>query len=162
VVDPDKEIFGTAKTNGETYSNAKAQAHGYTAALFYNTFRFIVLGQDVDPADMISIDIEDDEKFNKLAKELSTPIWVKSGTNSRKSVESKQAMEKRTGQPSPNMADVVHMLTAPFEPEKRGFLDVAMAKAQARQEGQKFSTHTSRTQRKRTSSGGKGLAGFYG
>ena len=105
---PDDEIKGTAKTNKETYSNHKAQAHGVSAQKLYNTFRFVELDEDVDSRDMISIDIEDDATFNKLVKELSCPIWVKSGTNSKKRVEDKKDMKKRTGQESPNIADSFH------------------------------------------------------
>lgn len=116
VVDPDSIIEGTEKTNGETYSNAKAQAHGVTAQLYYNTYRFIVLGEHDIPADqLISIDIEDEQLFLKLARELSSPLWVRSVTNSKKKVESKKDMEKRTGQPSPNNADA-HIMTLAPEP----------------------------------------------
>jgi hypothetical protein len=116
VVNPELEIPGLSKKWGDEYTNAKAQAHGITAQLLYNTFRFIVLGErDIEPDDLLSIDIEDDEVFNKLAKELKTPLWVKSNTNSKKRVESKKDMEKRTGQPSPGIADAVHMTSAPRE-----------------------------------------------
>jgi phage terminase large subunit len=123
VANPDEDIEGTAKTNGETYGNLKAQAHGITAQILYSTYRFIVLGHDVDPADMISIDIEDDEIFNKLVKELSCPLWVKSRVNNKKLVEDKKAMEERTEQPSPNIADAFHMLNAPYD-EEYGVFDV--------------------------------------
>jgi len=123
VANPDEEIPGTAKTNGETYGNLKAQAHGISAQILYNTYRFIVLGHDVDPADVISIDIEDDEIFNKLVKELSCPLWVKSRVNSKKLVEDKKDMEKRTEQPSPNLADAFHMINAPYD-ENNGVFDV--------------------------------------
>jgi len=68
---------------------------------------------------MWSIDIEDDELFNKVILELSTPLWVKSATNSKKKVEDKKAMFKRTGLPSPNLADSLHMLSAPQKKGKR-------------------------------------------
>ena len=124
VIRPDEIIEGTAKTNEEMYTNAKAQAHGVTAQLLYNTFRlFVELDEEVAPEDMLSIDIEDDEVFNKLARELSTPIWVKSATNSKKKVESKKDMEKRTGLASPNIGDSVHMLNAPYEIKPKGFFD---------------------------------------
>lgn len=126
VVDPDDIIPGTQKTNDEMYANVKAQAHGISAQLLYNTYRFVVLGEDVDPADMVSIDIDDDELFNKFVKELSSPIWVKSGVNSKKKVEGKAEMEKRTDQPSPNMADTFHMLNAPYKIPAKGFFDVFM------------------------------------
>ncbi len=162
-IDPDEIILGTAKTNQETYANAKAQAHGITAQLLYNTFRFIVLGEEVEPEDMLSIDIEDDELFQKVARELSTPLWAKSEASSKKKVESKKDMEKRAGQASPNIADSIHMLNAPFDRDKRGFLDVWMDKKKAEEVGEKYKPHTPRTKRKRGSRGGTGgLSGFYG
>lgn len=119
-INPDAIIDGTDKKNSEEYSNAKAQVHGISAQLLYNTFRFVSLGEKVDSSSMISIDIDDDDAFNKLARELSTPLWVRSGTNSKKKVESKKDMEKRTGQPSPNLGDAFHMLNAP-QKETGGF-----------------------------------------
>ncbi|CAH9014959.1 terminase large subunit [Vibrio phage 466E53-1] len=114
---PDAKIKGTKKTNGEIYSNLKAQTWGIAAQRLYNTYRFVVLGErDIDFRDMLSIDIEDDATFNKLAKELSTPIWVKSNVNSKKKVESKDKMQKRTGQPSPNIADALIMTMTPKLP----------------------------------------------
>ncbi|CAM0006556.1 terminase large subunit [Vibrio phage K367 g1] len=114
---PDAKIKGTKKTNGEIYSNLKAQTWGVAAQRLYNTYRFVVLGErDIDFRDMLSIDIEDDATFNKLAKELSTPIWVKSDVNSKKKVESKDKMQKRTGQPSPNIADALIMTMTPKLP----------------------------------------------
>lgn len=113
VVNPSQEIEGTKKTNEEIYSNAKAQAWGVVAQRFYNTFRFIELGEDVEPDQLISIDIEDEDAYLKLARELSSPLWVKSLTNSKKKVEAKKDMEKRTGQPSPNLADALIMCYAP-------------------------------------------------
>ena len=120
---PDEKIIGTEKSNDETYANLKAQAHGVSAQKLYNTFRFVVLGEDVEPEDMISIDIDDDFVFNKLVKELSCPIWIKSKMNSKKQVEGKKEMEKRTDQPSPNLADSFHMITAPYEVEPVSFFD---------------------------------------
>jgi len=110
------DIPGVGKTWGEQYSNPKAQAHGIVAQKLYNTYRFVKLGEtDIDPDDMISIDIEDDFLFNKLVKELSCALWVKSGVNSKKKVEDKKAMEKRTGQKSPNISDGFIMCYAPQE-----------------------------------------------
>lgn len=112
----DDLIEGTEKTWGETYTNAKAQAQAVFSQMLYNTYRFIVLGErDIKPEDMISINLEDDAEFNKLRKELTTPLWVKSEVNSKKKVESKKDMEKRTGQPSPNIADSAIMCKAPIE-----------------------------------------------
>lgn len=111
------KIKGTKKNAGDIYSNLKAQTWGMFSQQLYNTFRYVVLGErDIDFNDMISIDIEDDELFNKLARELSTPIWVKSSANSKKKVESKKDMEKRTGMPSPNIADSAIMTRSPKLP----------------------------------------------
>jgi phage terminase large subunit len=116
-------IKGTDKRWKDEYSNRKAQAHGIAAQKLFNTYRFIVLGDDdMNPDEICSIDIEDDELFNKLARELSTPVWVKSGSNSKKKVESKKDMEKRTGQPSPNIGDAYIMTSAPVELELKAML----------------------------------------
>jgi phage terminase large subunit len=112
------EDEGGGKTWGEMYSNAKAQSWGIWAQIFYNSYRFIVLGEDVPPEDLASLDIECDELFNKLAKELSTPLWVKSKVNSKKRVEGKEDMEKRTGQKSPNIGDGLIMTKAPYHIEE--------------------------------------------
>lgn len=114
VANPDSIIEGTAKTYDEMYTNLKAQGWGCWAQRFYNTFRFVVLGErDIEFSDMISLNIDDDELFTKLARELSTPIWVKSASTSKKKVESKADMEKRTGLPSPNIADALIMCDDP-------------------------------------------------
>lgn len=119
VVNPDDEIPGTSKTWKDMYSNAKAQSQAVTAQKLYNTFRFVILGEkDIESSDMMSIDIEDNDLFNKLVKELSCPLWVKSSVNSKKKVEDKKAMEKRTGQKSPNIGDGVHMINAPQEQQE--------------------------------------------
>lgn len=119
VVNPDDEISGTGKTWGERCANAKAQAHMVAAQKLYNTFRFVILGEtDIDPDDMMSIDIEDDVVFNNLVRELSCPLWVKSRTNSKKQVEDKKSMKKRTGQESPNVSDCVIMLVAPQDEDQ--------------------------------------------
>ena len=108
-------VPGTSKKWSEMYSNAKAQTQAITAQKLYNTFRFVKLGEtDIDPGDMLSIDIEDDDVFNTIVRELSAPLWVKSGTNSKKKVEDKKVMKKRTGQESPNIADALHMCYAPM------------------------------------------------
>lgn len=93
----EEEITGTTITNGQTYVNLKAQMQGETAQLLYSAYRFVTLGHEVEAHDMLSIDIADDEMFLKLAKELSAPVWVKSKVNSKKQVEDKAAMKKRTG-----------------------------------------------------------------
>lgn len=114
VINPDRIIEGTEKTWGETCSNAKAQVHAITAQKLYNTYRFIVLGErEISFDEMMSIDIECDQQFKKLSREMTTPLWVKSAANSKKKVEAKKDMEKRTGQASPNMADSIYMTEMP-------------------------------------------------
>ena len=116
VANPKTLIPGTDKTWEERCSNAKAQAHMIAAQKLYNTYRFIKLGhRDIDPSDMMSIDIDDNDLFNQIVRELSAPLWVKSATNSKRKVEAKDAMEKRTGQKSPNIADAIIMCYAPQE-----------------------------------------------
>lgn len=123
--DESKKIKGTEKTPYEIYCNQKAHAHGVVAQQLYNTYRFIELGErGIDFNDMLSLDIEDDAMWKKIIREMSTALWVKSETNSKKKVESKEAMKKRTGQESPNLNDAIVMLRAPREQEAMGFFDI--------------------------------------
>lgn len=105
-----------SKTWGETYTNAKAQSWGIIAQRLYTTYRLVKLGEtDMNANELISIDIESDDMFIKLCWEWSSPLWVKSKTNSKKRVEAKVDTEKRTGQPSGNLADSANMCYAPVE-----------------------------------------------
>lgn len=123
--DDEKKIKGTEKTPYEIYCNQKAHAHGVVAQQLYNTYRFIELGErGIDFNDMLSLDIEDDEVWKKIQREMSTALWVKSEANSKKKVESKEKMKKRTGQESPNLNDSIIMLRAPREQEPLNFLDL--------------------------------------
>lgn len=123
--DDSKKIKGTEKTPYETYCNQKAHAHGVVAQQLYNTYRFIELGErGIDFNDMLSLDIEDDAMWKKIMREMSTALWVKSEANSKKKVESKEAMKKRTGQESPNVNDAIIMLRAPREEVPVNFFDV--------------------------------------
>lgn len=123
--DDGKKIKGTEKTPYEIYCNQKAHAHGVVAQQLYNTYRFIELGErGIDFNDMLSLDIECDAMWKKIMREMSTALWVKSEANSKKKVESKEAMKKRTGQESPNINDAVIMLRAPREVEPVNFFDV--------------------------------------
>lgn len=110
------KIDKTDKRPHEMYSNQKAHAHGILSQMLYNTYRFIELGErDIKFEDMLSFDIDDDDLWKKLMREMSTALWVKSETNSKKKVESKKDMKKRTGQESPNINDGVVMLVAERE-----------------------------------------------
>lgn len=115
VINKKKKVPGNKKTFGDICVNAKSEAHMIYAQLLYNSYRFAVLNEhDIPMGDLISIDIEDDQVFNKLVKELSGPIWIRSKINSKKQVESKEDMEKRTGQTSPNIADSAIMCKSPL------------------------------------------------
>ncbi len=123
--DDGKKIKGTEKTPYEIYCNQKAHAHGVIAQQLYNTYRFIELGErGIDFADMLSLDIECDAMWKKIMREMSTALWVKSEANSKKKVESKENMKKRTGQESPNINDAIVMLRAPRKVEPLNFLDM--------------------------------------
>ncbi len=119
------KIPNTEKIPYEIYTNQKAHAHGVIAQELYNTYRFIELGErDIDPKDMLSMDIEDDALWKKIMREMSTALWVKSETNSKKKVESKKDMKKRTGQESPNINDAIVMLRAPYKKPSIDFFDI--------------------------------------
>ena len=123
--DESKKIKGTEKTPHEMYANQKAHAHGVVAQQLYNTYRFIELGErGIDFNDMLSLDIDCDDMWKKIMREMSTALWVKSATNSKKKVESKIDMKKRTGQESPNINDAIVMLRAPRENVPVNFFDV--------------------------------------
>lgn len=123
--DESSKIKGTEKTPYEIYCNQKAHAHGVVAQQLYNTYRFIELGErGIDFNEMLSLDIECDVMWKKIMREMSTALWVKSEANSKKKVESKDAMKKRTGQESPNVNDSIIMLRAPREQEALNFLDL--------------------------------------
>jgi phage terminase large subunit len=123
--DDGKKIKGTEKTPYETYCNQKAHAHGVVAQQLYNTYRFIELGErGIDFKEMLSLDIECDVVWKKIMREMSSALWVKSEANSKKKVESKEAMKKRTGQESPNINDAIIMLRAPREEVPVNFFDV--------------------------------------
>jgi hypothetical protein len=117
VLAPEDEVIeGTEKLPHEIYCNQKAHAHGVVAQMLYNTYRFIKLDErDIEPTEMLSFDIEDDDVWKKIMREMSTALWVKSEANSKKKVESKKDMKKRTGQESPNINDCVVMCYAPEE-----------------------------------------------
>ena len=123
--DESAKIKDTEKLPHEIYSNQKAHAHGVVAQMLYNTYRFIELGErGIEPEDMLSLDIECDELWKQIIREMSTALWVKSKSNSKKKVESKEDMKKRTGQESPNINDVIVMLYAPREIIQPDFLSI--------------------------------------
>ena len=100
------------KTNGDMFSNIKAQSWWHVRDRFFNTWRAVKHG-DVFPVDqMISLssNIKD---LEYLKAELSRPR-VDYDNNGRVKVESKKDLKKR-GIPSPNKADAFVMAFAPLQ-----------------------------------------------
>ena len=103
--------YTEGKTNGDMFSNLKAQTWWTVRDRFFNTWRAIEHG-DVYPADqMISLSSTIDN-LEYLKAELSRP-QVDYDNNGRVKVESKKDLKKR-GIPSPNRADALIMAFAPI------------------------------------------------
>ncbi|EAB1499788.1 PBSX family phage terminase large subunit [Salmonella enterica] len=114
VFNPDDEYM-PGKTNGDMFSNIKAQAWWGVADRFRKTWRAVKYG-DVYPVDeLISLSKSsmDKQEMEYLKAELSRPR-VDYDNNGRVKVESKKDMKKR-GIPSPNMADALIMCFAPTD-----------------------------------------------
>lgn len=126
VLNPDDRIDENpnSKTNGDYYSNLKAQAWWDVARRFRNTFNAVRRGQTFDPADLISISPEIDE-LDGLIDELCTPRRDFDNAGKVK-VESKKDLAKATRVggpvPSPNKADAFIMAYAPRELPPAAFM----------------------------------------
>ena len=118
VIDPDDE-YTDDKTNGDMFSNVKAQAWWSVRDRFYKTYRAVKEGAVYDPSELISLSSKLDQ-LEKLKAELSRPMVDYDGAGKVK-VESKKDMAKR-GIPSPNLADALIMCFAPVEHEEYGLL----------------------------------------
>jgi phage terminase large subunit len=95
------------KTYAETFKNNRAQYYIQLANRFYNTYRAVVKGEYVDPADMISLDSDGIENMANLRSELCR-VPRKKNNNGLEQIANKQEM-KVMGINSPNMADAVMM-----------------------------------------------------
>lgn len=108
----DKDLFfvdpvGDAKgiTNGQYFSNYKAQSWWSLRERFRKTYQAVVNKREFDPDELISIDPEC-SFLDELKEELSNP--------KRKSGSTKFTVDKAPdGVPSPNLADSVMMAYAP-------------------------------------------------
>lgn len=108
VIDPERKVRGTDRTNKDFFENRKAQAWWDLRQTFLNTFR-AVTGQSYEPNDLISIDSTIPERA-RLCIELSQPVWEPSKTG-------KMMVNKTPDEvPSPNLADSVMMLFARRRP----------------------------------------------
>ncbi|MEE9223050.1 MAG: phage terminase large subunit [Nitrosomonadaceae bacterium] len=97
------------KKFSETFLNNRAQYSIRLADLFYNVYRCVVLGDYVDPIDMISLDSDGIEEMERLRAECCS---VPKKPNSRGLIQilSKAEM-KLLGIESPNMYDTLMMNT---------------------------------------------------
>lgn len=100
------------KTNGDMFSNIKAQSWWHVRDRFFNTWRAIKHG-DVFPTDQLISLSSDIKDLEYLKAELSRPR-VDYDNNGRVKVESKKDLKKR-GIPSPNKADALIMAFAPIK-----------------------------------------------
>lgn len=105
-------MYTEGKTNGDMFSNVKAQAWWLLSDRFYKTWRAVHHGDEYDSDELISLD-KDLPHLDRLKAELSRPR-VDTDNNGRSKVESKKDMAKR-GIPSPNLADALIMCFAPIE-----------------------------------------------
>lgn len=94
-------------TYADYYLNNRAQYYGELARRFYNTYRCVVKGEYVDPADMISLDSDGIEEMDRLRSEVCR-IPIKDNNTGLYQIMSKGEMSKM-GIPSPNMSDCLMM-----------------------------------------------------
>jgi phage terminase large subunit len=108
-------------TNGDQFSNLKAQKWQEVATRFRKTFE-VVNGMAAHPSDeLVSIASAgiDKRTLNKLTIELSAPMIQLDGAG-RTKTESKESLAKR-GVPSPNIADALIMAVMRPPRSPRGF-----------------------------------------
>ncbi|OOF56151.1 terminase [Rodentibacter genomosp. 2] len=111
VINPTRDYLA-GKTNGDMFSNVKAQAWWAVRDRFYKTYRAIEFGDTYPVDELISLE-GGLPNLDYLKAELSRPR-VDYDNNGRVKVESKKDMKKR-GIPSPNLADALIMCFAPLE-----------------------------------------------
>ena len=94
------------KTNLETFKNRRSQEYLSLADRFYNAYRCVILGEYVDPDDMISVS-SGIKQITKLRSELCR---IPRKPNGAGKIQIMTKIEMRAlGIPSPNMADAVYM-----------------------------------------------------
>jgi phage terminase large subunit len=114
-----KAYYIAGKTNGDMFSNLKAQAWWTIRERFHNTYLAVVEGKSFPVDQMISLS-SDCPMIDKLSAELSRP-QVDYDNNGKVKVESKKDMKKR-GIPSPNLADALIMSIANCQAPTAGVL----------------------------------------
>lgn len=105
-----KQQYRHGKSNGDMFSNIKAQAWWGLRDRFYNTHLAVTTGKKFNDDELISLS-SGIKELEYVCAELSRPR-VDYDNNGRVKVESKKDMAKR-GIPSPNKADAVIMCFAP-------------------------------------------------
>lgn len=95
------------KTYAETFKNNRAQYYIRVANAFKNSYKCLVLGKYIDPADMISLNSAGIDDINLLRSELCK-IPRKKNPQGLIQIMSKADM-KKLKIPSPNRADAVMM-----------------------------------------------------
>lgn len=110
---------GRSKKNKDLFLNKRAQYYWRLYELCYNTYKCIVKGQYIDPAEMISFSsgIKD---MQRLRAEICRLPRVPRGDGVIQIMSKKDMLKK--GIPSPNMADSVMMLM--YKPKKEIEIDL--------------------------------------
>lgn len=106
--DSKKDVQTKLKTYAETFRNNRAQYYIELANRFYNTYRCVVKGAFVDPAEMISLNSEGIENMVSLRTQLCR-VPRKPNATGLEQIMNKQEM-KRNGIDSPNEGDCIMML----------------------------------------------------
>jgi len=95
------------KTNGDTFSNKRAQMYMKLAQRFYNTYLWVVKGQYQDPDSIISISSKI-KLINKVRTEVCRMPTIPNGAG-KIQLMSKPVMKSKLGIDSPGMADCLAM-----------------------------------------------------
>lgn len=104
VLDPERKVPGTDRTNQDMFHNMAAQSAWRLRRLFQNTFRAVTGDKkDYDPDSIISIDSRIPD-LQKLCNELSQPQWAMSDSGKLK------VQKTPDGALSPNRFDSARML----------------------------------------------------
>lgn len=106
--DSEKDAQTKLKTYAETFKNNRAQYYGVLADRFYNTYRCVIRGEYVDPADMISLNSDGIDNIVSLRTQLCRVPRKPNGTGLQQ-IMNKVEM-KSNGINSPNEGDSVMML----------------------------------------------------
>ncbi len=106
------------RTNEDYFQNAKAQEYWRLRKRFLATYRAVVLKQEYDPDELISISSGATE-YRTLVTELSQPTYQQSDKTGKMVID-----KKPDGARSPNLADSVMMAFAKLQTVNKGVFDV--------------------------------------